>query len=218
MQTVCVRPTVAGYIDVVDPGETVQVRKHFVGVDPRHLHQHGGNQHLGRTPRFASADRYWKRSECTSCPRSRPIWRFPSASINRKSTLANTRSSSSRSPIARPNRPSAYQFAKQTRRIPDFAFETVRSYGPNGDDRFSSASERIIPRIEPGASYSMSRTMRVRKPVAIPYFAKIAGANGLQESELPSWSATTQVTGAQVASDIAPWWCPIAPTSRTATS
>ncbi|HZF72861.1 MAG TPA: hypothetical protein VEZ51_05485, partial [Gemmatimonadaceae bacterium] len=86
----------------------------------------------------------------------------------------------------------------------NFAFETVRSYGPSGDDRFSSASQRTIPRIEPGASYSMSRTMRVRKPVTIPYVAKIEGANGLQESELPPWRATTEVTGVQVASDITP--------------
>src|SRR5262249_22827772 len=85
-----------------------------------------------------------------------------------------------------------------------FAFETVRSYGPTGDDRFGSGSPRSIPRIEPGASYSMSRTMRVRKPVTIPYVAKITGANGLQESDLPTWSATTQVSGVQVVSDIAP--------------
>jgi uncharacterized repeat protein (TIGR01451 family) len=85
-----------------------------------------------------------------------------------------------------------------------YAFETVRSYGPAGDDRFSSASQRWIPRIEPGASYSMSRTMRVRKPVTIPYNARITGVNGLQESDLPSWSAATQVTGVQVAVDIAP--------------
>src|SRR5204862_1259111 len=86
----------------------------------------------------------------------------------------------------------------------NFAFETVRSYGPSGDDRFSSASQRTIPRIEPGASYSMSRTMRVRKPVTIPYVAKIEGVNGLQESELPPWRAATEVSGVQVASDIAP--------------
>jgi hypothetical protein len=40
--------------------------------------------------------------------------------------------------------------------------------------------------------------MRLRKPVTIPYVAKIAGVNGLQESELPAWLATTQVTGVQV--------------------
>jgi len=44
-----------------------------------------------------------------------------------------------------------------------FAFETVRSYGPGGET-ISLVSERIIPRIEPGASYSMSHTLRVRKP------------------------------------------------------
>ena len=50
----------------------------------------------------------------------------------------------------------------------------------------------------------MSRTMRLRKPVTIPYVAKITGVNGLLESDLPTWLATTQVSGVQVASDIAP--------------
>ena len=50
----------------------------------------------------------------------------------------------------------------------------------------------------------MSRTMRVRKPVTIPYVAKITGVNGLLESDLPPWVATTEVTGVQVTSDIAP--------------
>src|SRR5688572_23286360 len=86
----------------------------------------------------------------------------------------------------------------------DFALETVRSYGPGGDDRFSSAYQRTIPRIEPGASYSMSRTMRVRKPGTIPYFARVERVNGLSESQIPLWRATTQVTGVQVTSDIAP--------------
>ena len=50
----------------------------------------------------------------------------------------------------------------------------------------------------------MSRTMRMRKPLTINYFAKIIGVNGLSEADLPSWFATTNVTGVQIASDIAP--------------
>src|SRR5262249_38760091 len=84
------------------------------------------------------------------------------------------------------------------------AFETVRSYGPTGDDRVGTAWRRTIPRIEPGASYSMSRTMRVRQAVTIPYLAKVVGVNGLSETEIPQWQATTSVTGVQVTSDIAP--------------
>jgi uncharacterized repeat protein (TIGR01451 family) len=61
-----------------------------------------------------------------------------------------------------------------------------------------------IPRIEPGATYSMSRTMRVRKPVTVPYFARVEGVNGISEPQIPLWIATTQVTGVQVTSDIAP--------------
>src|SRR5262249_5410203 len=83
----------------------------------------------------------------------------------------------------------------------NFALETVRSYGPLGDD---PSTERTIARIEPGATYSMSRTMRVRKPVTVAYAAKITGVNGVLESDLPPWLATTQVTGVQVACDIAP--------------
>src|SRR5262249_1075207 len=75
--------------------------------------------------------------------------------------------------------------------------------GPSGDDRVTSASERWIPRIEPGATFSMSRTMRVRKAETIPYFAKIEGVNGWLEWQLPQWYATTQVTGVQVNSDVA---------------
>src|SRR6185503_8749715 len=86
----------------------------------------------------------------------------------------------------------------------DQALETVRSYGPGGDDRVGPAWRRTIPRIEPGATYTMSRTMRVRKPGTIPYFAKIEGVHGAIEEDLPLWQATTQVTGVQVATDIAP--------------
>jgi hypothetical protein len=86
----------------------------------------------------------------------------------------------------------------------DSAFETVRSYGPYGDDRVGTAWRRTIPRIEPGASYSMSRTMRVRKPVTIPYLAKIEAVSGWLETEIPQWRATTQVTGVQVTSDTTP--------------
>jgi hypothetical protein len=50
----------------------------------------------------------------------------------------------------------------------------------------------------------MSRTMRVRQPVTIPYLAKVVGVNGLLETEIPQWQATTSVTGVQVTSDIAP--------------
>jgi uncharacterized repeat protein (TIGR01451 family) len=84
------------------------------------------------------------------------------------------------------------------------AFETVRSFGPTGDDRITTAWQRTIPRIDPGTSYSMSRTMRVRQAVTIPYLAKVLGVNGLSETEIPQWQATTSVAGVQVTSDIAP--------------
>src|SRR6185436_8460871 len=45
---------------------------------------------------------------------------------------------------------------------------------------------------------------RVRQPVTIPYLAKVVGVNGLLETEIPQWQATTAVTGVQVTSDIAP--------------
>src|SRR5262245_34494961 len=46
--------------------------------------------------------------------------------------------------------------------------------------------------------------MRVRKPVTIPYFSKVEGVNGLVDTEIPLWQATTAVTGVQVTSDITP--------------
>jgi hypothetical protein len=39
----------------------------------------------------------------------------------------------------------------------------------------------------------MSRTMRVRQPVTIPYLAKVVGVNGLLETDIPQWQATTSV-------------------------
>src|SRR5262245_23500408 len=42
------------------------------------------------------------------------------------------------------------------------------------------------------------------QPGTIPYFAKIEGVNGVLEEDLPLWQATTQVTGVQVTTDIAP--------------
>ena len=40
------RPGYSGYIDIVEPGETVLLRKHFLASMRGRLHERGGNRHL----------------------------------------------------------------------------------------------------------------------------------------------------------------------------
>jgi uncharacterized repeat protein (TIGR01451 family) len=197
------RPGVTGYIDVVDPGETVIVRKHFVASTPGIYTNTAEISTAAERPDLLLPIAVEKiRVHVLPAP---PPDLAISVSVDKPQVNVGEYTIFIVTVTNRTAQPAFSVSVRETDAVDSgFAFETVRSYGPNGDDRFSSASERFIPRIEPGASYSMSRTMRVRKPVAIPYLAKIAGANGLQESDLPAWSATTQVTGAQVSSDIAP--------------
>jgi hypothetical protein len=197
------RPGSSGYIDIVEPGETVLLRRHFIA---------------------SIAGVYTNAAEITTSG-ERPDLLLPIASETiRLRVLPGPPPDLAISVnVDKPqvsvgdyaifvvtvtNRAAQPAFAVTVRESDlwetDFALETVRSYGPGGDDRVSSAYQRTIPRIEPGASYSMSRTMRLRKPGTIPYFAKIERVNGLSESQIPLWRATTQVTGVQVTSDIAP--------------
>jgi hypothetical protein len=196
------RPGTFGSIDIVEPGKTVRLRKHFIAS-------------------FAGVYTNW--AEITT-PSERPDLLRPIAwemirlrvlpgpppdlgiSVNVNKPQVNV-GEYAIFIVTITNRAAKPAFAVMVGETDaagaNFAFETTRSYGPLGDDRISSASQRTIPRIEPGASYSMSRTMRVRQPVTIPYLAKIEGVNGVRESDLPPWRATTEVTGVQVASDIA---------------
>jgi uncharacterized repeat protein (TIGR01451 family) len=197
------RPTFAGYIDVVDPGETVTVRKHFVASTPG---VYTNTVQIGTSAErpdllLPIAVETVRLHVLPALPPDLAI----SVSVDKPQVNVGEYALFIVTVTNRAAQPALGVSVRETD-APDvgFAIETVRSSGPNGDDRFSSASLRTIPRIEPGASYSMSRTMRVRKPVTIPYFAKIAGANGLQESDLPSWLATNVVTGVQVTGDMAP--------------
>ncbi len=197
------RPSTAGYIDVVDAGETVRVRKHFVATSPG----------------------VYTNTVEISTPAERPDLLQPiavetirvhvlpapppdlaiSVSVDKPQVDVGEYAIFIVTVTNRAAQPALGVTVRETDAADTgFAFETVRSYGPSGDDRFGSASLRYIPRIEPGAGYSMSRTMRVRKVVTIPYVAKITDVNGLRESELPEWLAATQVTGVQATSDIAP--------------
>jgi hypothetical protein len=193
----------SGSIDIVEPGETVRLRKHFVA---------------------SSAGVYTNLAELTTAA-ERPDLLLPIAteairlrvlpgpppdlaiSVNVDKPQVNV-GEYAIFVVTVTNRAAQPAFAVTVRESDlwetDFALEKVRSYGPGGDDRFSSAYQRTIPRIEPGASYSMSRTMRMRKPETVPYFARVERVNGLSESQIPLWRATTQVTGVQVTSDIAP--------------
>jgi uncharacterized repeat protein (TIGR01451 family) len=197
------RPGVSGYIDIVEPGETVRLRKHFVA------------SFAGLYTNAAEITFSYERPDlllpiATETIRLHVLPGSPpdlAISVNVDKPQVNVGEYAIFF-VTVTNRAAQPAFAVIVRETDafeaDFALETVRSYGPGGDDRVSSAYRRTIPRIEPGASYSMSRTMRVRKPVTIPYVAKIEGVNGLFDTQLPLWRATTQVTGVQVTSDIAP--------------
>ena len=196
------RPGASGYIDIVEPGETVRLRRHFVAS-------------------FAGA---YTNSAEIALSYERPDLLMPIATeIIRLNVLPGPPPDLAISvTVDKPqvnvgeyaifvvtvtNRAAQPAFGVTVRETDSFdvdtAFESIRSYGPEGD-WVGSTYRRTIPRIEAGASYSMSRTMRVRKPVMIPYLAKIEGVNRLFETDIPVWQATTQVTGVQVASDIAP--------------
>ena len=193
----------SGYIDIVEPGETVRLRKHFVG---------------------SIAGVYTNEAQITTSY-ERPDLLLPIASETiRLRVLPGPPADLAISVnVDKPqvnvgeyaifivtvtNRAAQPAFGVVVRESDlwdtDYALETVRSYGPGGDDRVGSAYRRTIPRIEPGATYSMSRTMRVRKPGTIPYFARVEGVNGVFEPQIPLWRATTEVIGVQVTSDIAP--------------
>jgi uncharacterized repeat protein (TIGR01451 family) len=198
-----VRPGTVGYIDMVEPGETVRLRKHFIASTPglyTNVAQITGSHERPDLLLPIAAETIQLRV----LPGPPPDLAIavnvdkPQVNIGEYAIFIVTVTN-------RAVEPAFNVWVSETDAVDvGFAFETVRSYGPGGDDRISSASQRIIPRIEPGASYSMSRTMRLRKPVTIPYVAKITRGNGLLEADLPTWVATSEVTGVQVTSDIAP--------------
>jgi len=197
------RPGVPGYIDVVDPGETVRVRKHFVASTPgEYTNTVRINTSAERPDLLLPIAAETIRLRVLPAP---PPDLAISVGVDRPQVNVGEYAIFIVTVTNRAAQPAVGVTVRETDALESgYAIETVRSYGPDGDDRFSWASLRRIPRIEPGASYSMSRTMRLRKPGPIPYAARITGVNGLPESGLPSWQATTEVTGVQVASDIAP--------------
>jgi uncharacterized repeat protein (TIGR01451 family) len=197
------RPGGYGYIDVVEPGETVRLRKHFVASIPGAYTNWAEITTSSERPDLLRPIA-WEAIRLQVLPGSPPDLGI-SVNVDKPQVNVGEYALFIVTVTNRAAQPAVTVMVRETDAFDaNFAFETVRSYGPSGDSRSSSASQRTIPRIEPGGSYSMSRTMRVRKPVTIPYVAKIEGVNGLQESELPPWRATTEVTGVQVASDIAP--------------
>jgi uncharacterized repeat protein (TIGR01451 family) len=197
------RPGAYGYIDVVESGETVRLRKHFVASIPGVYTNWAEITTSSERPDLVRPIA-WEAIRLQVLPGSPPDLAI-SVNVDKPQVNVGEYAIFVVTVTNRAAQPAVGVMVRETDAFDaNFAFETVRSYGPSGDNRYSSASQRTIPLIEPGASYSMSRTMRVRKPVTIPYVAKIEGVNGLQESELPPWRATTEITGVQVASDIAP--------------
>jgi uncharacterized repeat protein (TIGR01451 family) len=197
------RPGVYGYIDSVEPGETVLLRKHFYA------------SYAGDYTDAAEIAISYERPDllmpiATETIRLHVLPGPPpnlaiGVTVDKPQVNVGEYAIFVVTVTNRAAQPALGVTVRETDSFDvDSAFETVRSYGPYGDDRIGSAFRRTIPRIEPGATYSMSRTMRVRKPVTIPYLAKVEGVNGLSETVIPPWNATTQVTGVQVTSDIAP--------------
>ncbi|MCI0535444.1 MAG: DUF11 domain-containing protein [Verrucomicrobiales bacterium] len=196
------RPTVAGYIDVLQPGETVRVRKFFIGSVPGLYTNIAEIINSRERPDLLSPIATEAvRVQVQPCP---PPDLTIAVNVDKPQVNVGEYAIFIVTIVNRAAQPALGVWVHEPDAVEtDSALETVRSYGPSGDDRISSASQRWIPRIEPGASFSLSRTMRVRKPGTIAYFAKIEGVNGLLEWELPPWRATTEVTGLPANSDIA---------------
>jgi uncharacterized repeat protein (TIGR01451 family) len=193
----------SGYIDIVEPGETVLLRKHFVASFSG-IYTNAADITLAYERPDLLLPIATETIRLHVLPGSPPDLAI-SVNVDKPQVNVGEYAIFVVTVTNRAAQPALGVIVRETDAFDvNSAFETVRSYGPSGDDRVSSAYRRTIPRIEPGASYSMSRTMRVRKPVTIPYLAKIEGVNGLLETQLPSWRATTEVVGVQVTSDIAP--------------
>src|SRR5262245_33270733 len=177
-----VRPGASGYIDIVEPGETVLLRRHFVA------------SFSGVYTNAADITLAYERPDlllpiATETIRLHVLPGPPpdlaiSVNVDKPQVNVGEYAIFVVTVTNRAAQPALGVIVRETDGFDvESAFETVRSYGPGGDDRASSAYRRTIPRIETGASYSMSRTMRVRKPVTIPYVAKIEGVNGLFETQ-----------------------------------
>lgn len=197
------RTATPGYIDLLDAGETVRVRKHFV-ASRSGLYTNVAEIALSRQRVDLLAPIAIKTVRLNVLPEpSLPPDLAIQVSVDKPQVNVGEYAIFIVTITNRAAQPAFNVSVHETSATEaDLAFETVRSYGPGGDDRANTASDRIIPRIEPGGSYSMSRTMRVRKPVTITYAAKIKSVNGLSEADLPPWFVTTETTGAQVTGDI----------------
>src|SRR6185503_7038267 len=170
------RPGVYGYIDIVEPGETVLLRKHFYASNA------GDYTDAAEIPISAERPDLLMPIAAETIRLHVPPGPPPdlAISVNVDKPQVNV-GEYAIFVVTVTNRAAQPAFSVILRETDAFdvesAFETVRSYGPSGDDRIGTAWRRTIPRLEPGASYSMSRTMRVRKPVTISYLAKVEGVN-----------------------------------------
>lgn len=196
------RPGYSGYIDVVEPGETVRLRRHFVATKAGlHVDNAQVNSSFERPDLLVPIAAETIQLQVQPGP---PPDLAISVSVDKPQVNVGEYAIFIVTIANRAAQPALAVTVRETEALDTgLAFETVRNYGPLGDDRISSGSLRTIPRIEPGASYSMSRTMRVRQAVTIPYLVQIVGVNGLLEADLPNWRAATQITGMQVGGDIA---------------
>ncbi|HTD88059.1 MAG TPA: hypothetical protein VK850_15905, partial [Candidatus Binatia bacterium] len=144
------RPGVYGYIDVVEPGETVLLRKHFYAVN------------AGDYTDVAQIAVSYERPDLLM-PIAAALIRLhvlpgPPPNLAVGVTVDKPQVNVGEYAIfvvTVTNRAAQPAFGVTVRETASFdvdsAFETVRSYGPYGDDRIGTAFRRTIPRIEPGA-------------------------------------------------------------------
>jgi hypothetical protein len=199
------RPGYNGYIDIVNPGETVRLRKHFSA------------SRSGNYTNDAQIAISYERPDllmpiATETIRLHVLPGAPpnlGISVNVHTNQVNV-GEYAIFVVTVTNRAAqpAFSVGVQETDAGDVnnAFETVRSYGPTGDDRIGTAWQRTIPRIDPGTSYSMSRTDAGASTRDDPptLCERSWAVNGLSETEIRNGKPPTSVTGVQVTSDIAP--------------
>src|SRR6185436_4101401 len=139
------RPTAGGFIDVLQANETVLVRRHFVASTPGSYTNYAKINLANERPDLLMPIA-WEPIILHVLPGPPPDLGI---TVNVDKSQVNV-GEYGIFIVTVTNRAAQPAFNVSVRETDaanaDFAFETVRSYGPGGDNRISSASERVIPR------------------------------------------------------------------------
>src|SRR5262249_49354802 len=146
-----VRSQVGGYIDVLEANETVTVRKHLVAWTPG-TYTNAAQITLANERPDLLLPIATKTIVLHVLPGPPPDLGI-TVNVDKSQLNVGEYAIFIVTVTNRASQPAFNVWVRETDAVDSgFAFETVRSFGPHGDDRISSASERMIPRIEPGAS------------------------------------------------------------------